>query len=274
MNGKIIKIISNQFTVLADKEYICTARGKFRNQNITPIVGDNVVFDINKLSITEIKKRQNELKRPTVSNVDQALIIASVKDPDLDLYLLDKLLCIIEFNNIKPIICFTKLDLLEDKKEIENIKKYYQKIGYQVFYNNDEKLKTIFKDKITVFAGQSGAGKSTLLNILDNTLNLKTGEISKALGRGKHTTRHVELLPILDGWCADTPGFSALSLDEMKTSDIRDNMIEFNNFKEKCAYKDCMHDKENECEIKNRLNSDILISRYDNYLKFKRKEKI
>lgn len=273
-NGKIIKIISNCFTVLSDKEYSCTARGKFRNLNITPIVGDNVIFDLEKQSIMEIKKRKNELRRPPIANVDQALIIVSVKDPDLDLYLLDKLLCIIEYNHIEPIICFTKLDLLEDTSNIDTLKAYYQKIGYQVFYNKEEKLKTIFKDKITVFAGQSGAGKSTLLNLLDTSLNLKTGIISKALGRGKHTTRHVELLPILDGWCADTPGFSSLSLEEMSVSDIRDNMIEFNIYREECAYKDCMHDKEQDCEIKRRLGKDILSTRYDHYMKFIRKEKL
>lgn len=274
MNGKIIKIISNCFTVLADKEYSCTARGKFRNQNITPIVGDNVIFDKEKQSIFEIEKRKNELRRPPVANIDQALILVSVKDPDLDLDLLDKLLCIIEYNHIQPVICFTKLDLLEDTSSIDTLKTYYQKIGYQVFYNQEEKLKTIFKDKITVFAGQSGAGKSTLLNLLDTSLNLKTGVISKALGRGKHTTRHVELLPILDGWCADTPGFSSLSLEEMSIGDIRDNMVEFNTYREKCAYKDCMHDKEQDCEIKRRIGLDILKSRYENYIKFIRKEKL
>lgn len=274
MEGKIIKIISNSFTVLSDTTYICQARGKFRNLKITPLVGDNVIFDKEKKIILDIKKRKNSLVRPPIANIDQSLIVVSVKDPDLDLYLLDKLLCLIEFNNIKPIICFTKLDLLDDIKNIDEIKKYYEKIGYQVFDNQDSKIKDIFKDKITVFAGQSGAGKSTLLNILNESLNLKTGEISKALGRGRHTTRHVELLPLLGGWCADTPGFSSLSLSEMTSSDIKDNFVEFNLYRDKCAYKDCMHDKEDDCEIKRRLGTDILKSRYENYIKFLRKEKL
>lgn len=274
MEGKIIKIISNSFTVLSDKEYVCNARGKFRNLKITPLVGDNVVFDSNKKIILSIKERKNSLIRPPIANIDQAIIVASVKEPNLDLYLLDKLLCLIEFNNIKPIICFTKLDLLDDRTNIDELKKYYQSIGYQVYYNKEENIKKIFKDKITVIAGQSGAGKSTLLNILDSNLNLQTNNISKALGRGKHTTRHVSLINILDGWCADTPGFSSLDLREMSLSDIRDNFIEFNLYRDKCAYKDCMHDKEDDCEIKRRLNKDILESRYNNYIKLIRKERV
>ena len=274
MQGKIIKIISNSFTVLADKEYICGARGKLRNLKITPLVGDIVIFDENKKIILDIKKRENSLIRPPIANVDQALIVVSVKEPDLDLYLLDKLLCLIEFNKIKPIICFTKLDLLNDIGYIKKIEQYYKKIGYDVYENKGSEIKSIFKDKITVFAGQSGAGKSTLLNILDESLNLQTNSISKALGRGKHTTRHVGLLPILGGWCADTPGFSSLSLNEMTNSDIKDNFIEFNLYRDQCAYQDCMHDKEEDCEIKRRIGSDILESRYENYIKFLRKEKI
>lgn len=274
MEGKIIKIISNKFTVLADKKYECIARGKFRNLRITPLVGDNVIFDEKNNVILDIKNRKNELVRPPISNIDQALIVVSVKEPDLDLYLLDKLLCIIEFNNIKPIICFTKIDLLTDKKEYDEVKNYYRKIGYMVFENKDENIKDIFKDKITVFAGQSGAGKSTLLNILDENLNLKTSSISLALGRGKHTTRHVELLNLLDGWCADTPGFSSLCLNEMDTKYIKDNMVEFHEMSQMCAYRDCMHDKEEDCEIKRQVGKYILKSRYENYIKFIRNEKI
>ena len=266
--GKIIKIISNSFTVLADKEYNCLARGKFRNTKQTPVVGDNVIFDPDKKMILEINKRKNSLIRPPVANVDQIVIVVSVKKPDLDLYLLDKLLCVIEYNNILPIIYFSKLDLLEDHTYIETIESYYRKIGYQVYDNKNKDIKNIFKNKITVFAGQSGAGKSTLLNLLDDNLNLKTGIISEALGRGKHTTRHVELLNILSGWCADTPGFSSLDLKDMSLIEIKDNFVEFNKYRELCAYKDCMHDKEEDCEIKRRLNKDILKSRYDNYIKF------
>ncbi len=273
MQGKIVKIISNQYTVLADRKYECRIRGKFRNLNITPVVGDNVIFDEIKLIIEEILKRKNYLIRPLVSNIDQCLIVASVKTPDLDLYLLDKLLCIVEFNNIKPIICFTKLDLLNDLSNINEIKTYYTKIGYQVFYNSEmEKIKQIFHGKITVFTGQSGAGKSTLLNLIDPSLSLKTNEISTALGRGKHTTRHVELIELEQGMCVDTPGFSLVSFNEMTSSDVRDNIIEFSEFKSLCAYRDCMHDEEVDCEVKRQVNNEVLKTRYDNYIKYIKKD--
>lgn len=271
MQGKIIKNISNDYTVLTNnKLYVCKSRGKFRNLNITPLVGDIVEFDEINNYILDIKPRKNELLRPPVSNIDQAVIITSAKDPNLDLNLLDKLIAIIEFHNIKPIICFTKLDLLEKVEEINNIIDYYKKIGYQVFINTDlENIRKIFKDKITVFTGQSGAGKSTLMNNIDTSLNIKTNQISYALGRGKHTTRHVELIPLYDGLVADTPGFSSLNFYDMKASDIRDNFIEFENYKEHCKYRDCMHNKEDECAIKEAVkNNEILKSRYENYIHF------
>lgn len=269
MEGKIIKIISNDYTVLSNNSnYVCKSRGKFRNVNITPLVGDEVVFDELNNYILEVKKRKNELLRPPVSNIDNALIITNVK-PTFNTNLLDKLLCIIEFNNIKPIICFTKLDLLNEE-ELNDIKKYmdyYKKIGYEVYDNrNIVEIKKIFKNKITVLTGQSGAGKSTLLNKIDPKLNLKTDEISVALGRGKHTTRHVELLEIEDGLVADTPGFSSLDFIGMTNEDIRDNFIEFNLYKEGCKYRDCMHLNEDECGIKS--NPNIIKSRYDNYKNF------
>lgn len=272
MQGRIIKIISNDYTVLSNnQEYICKSRGLFRNQNIKPLVGDIVEFDENNNYILNILPRKNSLIRPLVSNIDQALIVSNVK-PTFDTNLLDKLLCIIEFNNIKPIICFTKLDLLNEieLKEINEYINYYKKIGYTVFINTEiDKIKKIFKDKITVFTGQTGAGKSTLINKLDSNLNLETGEISKALGRGKHTTRHVELHKIYDGLVADTPGFSNVSFIDMNKSDIRDNFIEFNEYKDKCKFRDCMHENEIVCEVKNKVKeSEIINSRYENYLKF------
>ncbi|MDD2519164.1 MAG: ribosome small subunit-dependent GTPase A [Bacilli bacterium] len=271
MQGKIIKIISNDYTVLVDdKKYICKARGKFRNMNISPLVGDNVIIDEKNHYILEILPRKNELVRPTLSNIDQVIIMVSVKQPDLDLNLLDKLLVIIEYNNILPIICLSKLDLLEDTKEVKEVIDYYKKIGYQVYINDEiDKLKKIFKNKISVFTGQSGSGKSTLLNKLDNNLDLETGEISLALGRGRHTTRHVELLDLFGGLVADTPGFSSISFIGMTNSDIRDNFIEFNEYRDKCEYSDCMHNNEKSCEIKNKVEDNtIMASRYNNYIKF------
>lgn len=273
MQGTIIKIISNDYTILAnDEKYICKARGKFRKEKITPLVGDICTFDKEKKYIIEIQNRKTELVRPPVANIDQAFIITSVKNPDFSSNLLDKLLCIIEYNNIEPIICFTKLDLL-DKNELKNINeiiKYYKNIGYQVYKNTEiEEIKKAFKNKKTVFTGQSGAGKSTLLNKISPNLNLKTDEISMALGRGKHTTRHVELLELYGGFIADTPGFSSLEFIGMTNEDIRDNFIEFNKYRDNCEYKDCMHISEAKCEIKKEIEKgNILKSRYENYLKF------
>lgn len=271
--GRIVKIISNDYTVNFNNELIvCKSRGRFRNDNIKPVVGDMVVVDVLNKYILEIMPRTNELRRPLVSNIDQAIIVTSAINPDFSTNLLDKLLVIIEYNNIKPIICITKMDLLNSEQEIKILEeiKYYQKIGYDVYFNNElEKIKLLFNSKISVFTGQTGSGKSTLLNMLDSSLNLKTNEISKALGRGKHTTRHVELINIFGGWVADTPGFSSIDFKDMEKSDIRDNFIEFNDYKEGCKYRDCLHDKEDDCNIKEKVKEKVIKkSRYDNYIKF------
>jgi ribosome biogenesis GTPase len=272
MQGIIIKNISNDYVVESnEKQYTCKARGKFKKDKIIPLVGDKCIFDEEKKYIIELLPRSTELVRPPVANINQAFIITSAKEPDYSSNLLDKLLCIIEYNNITPVICFTKLDLLneEEKQKIEETISYYKKIGYKVFKNTEiEEIKKSFKEKITVFTGQSGAGKSTLLNKLNPSLNLKTNEISQALGRGKHTTRHVELIEMYGGLIADTPGFSSISFIGMKDEDIRDNFIEFNEYREFCEYKDCMHISETDCEIKRQLGKNILDSRYENYLKF------
>lgn len=273
MIGRIIKILSNDYTVKYDDGIIvCKVRGKFRSLHLTPLVGDFVKFDKDKKYIMEILNRKNELVRPPVSNIDQVIIITSVKDPDFESNLLDKLLVILEYNKIKPIICFSKLDLLDDTKEIYKYINYYRKY-YEVYLNTEiDKIKEVFKNKLTVFTGQSGAGKSTLLNKLNPNLNLKTNEISYALGRGKHTTRHVELLELFGGMVADTPGFSAINFN-MNNIEIKDNFVDFDKYREECEFRDCTHIKEENCGIKKHVDSgDILKSRYENYLKFIRGE--
>ena len=271
MEGLIVKNISDLYIVKTNNEiYDCKAKGVFRKKGIVPTVGDIVMFDENKKVITNILNRKNILVRPPISNVDQALIVMSVVNPSFSTNLVDKLINIIEYNNIKPILCLSKLDLLDDKEEINKYIDYYKNIGYQVILNTDiESIKNILKNKITVITGQSGVGKSTLLNMLDSTLELKTNEISYALGRGKHTTRHVELINLFGGYVADTPGFSSLSFSGMKKEDIRDNFIEFDKYKDGCKYKDCMHLKEDDCEVKRFVETnEILKSRYENYVKF------
>lgn len=271
MQGRIIKNISNDYTVATNnKKYICKPRGKFRINNQIPLVGDIVTFDENNNYITNIEPRKNELIRPSVANIDIAVIVTSVKKPDFDTILLDKTLTIISYNNIEPIIYFTKLDLLNNN-ELSNINKYinyYKNIGYQVATTKEELLNKI-KNKTIVFTGQSGAGKSTLLNKINPNLSLQTNEISLALGRGKHTTRHTELYDISGTYIVDTPGFSKIDFHNMKPIDIRDNMIEMFDNLEYCKYSDCMHINEDGCHVIELVNKNIILkSRYDNYRKF------
>ena len=268
MEGLICKILSDKCYVKINEEVIiCGFRGKMRGDKLLPLVGDRVIIDKEKKVIEKILPRKNTIRRPAVSNITQGLIVASLKNPDLDTNLIDKILVELEFNSIKPVICFTKYDLL-DKEEYENISyiiDYYKKI-YPVYFNSDiDEIKKIFKNNITVFIGQSGAGKSTLLNKLDSNLKLKTGEISMALGRGKHTTRHVEIIEILDGLLLDTPGFSALEFPNMMQNEIRDSFKEFAYYP--CVYRDCMHIKEDNCNVKKAVKEGRISNfRYQNYL--------
>lgn len=276
MEGQIVKIISNLYTVKVNNTlYECSARGKFRNDKISPIVGDIVTINEVEKQIKEIKTRKNELKRPVIANVDMALIITSVKKPDLSLNLLDKLLVNIIFNKIEPVICFTKIDLLtfKEKLALNKIINYYKKIGIKVVTNKElKKLKRIMSKKIVVLTGQTGAGKSSLINKLSKELNLATNPISEALGRGKHTTRHVELFKIEDFYIADTPGFSSLDFDNMTEEDLKETFIEFSNYE--CPFKNCLHENERDCAIKEAVkDKKILKSRYDNYRKFLREVK-
>lgn len=271
MEGTIVKIISNLYTVKTSSGlYDCRARGKFRNDALTPLVGDKCIIDVENKYILEIKPRENELTRPSVSNVDLAVIVTSVKKPSLSLNLLDKMISIITMKHITPILVFTKLDLLDkdEKKSIRLLINYYKKIGYQVFTNKEyKKMFKVLKNKIVVVTGQTGAGKSTLINKMDKNLNLKTDEISESLGRGKHTTRHVELFQIKNFYLADTPGFSSLDFQDCSKEEIKNSFIEFKKYA--CPFKDCMHFKEQECLVKKAVEKEeILASRYQNYIDF------
>jgi len=273
MEGIIIKNESNNYTIRTSKGInICKPRGKFRLDKITPLVGDHVIIDEINNYILDIKPRKNSLIRPQIANIDIALIVTSVKEPNFDNNLLDKLLTIISYNNIVPVICLTKLDLLNstERKEIDMIMDYYQSIGYTVTNNESIKeIKKIINNKVIVFAGQSGAGKSSLLNKLDKTLSLDTNEISRVLGRGKHTTRCTTLYDIDGALVADTPGFSSVDFLGMTKEDIRDNMKEMFDNLDSCKYRDCMHIKEDDCMVKKLFNEGkILSSRYENYKKF------
>ena len=271
MIGQIVKISSDLHFVSYEKKiYPCKCRGIFRKEHITPVVGDYVLFSSDKLLIEEILERKNFFQRPKVSNIDQAFLITSLKLPDFSLNLLDKFIVLMEINKVVPIICITKSDLV-DSKDMEYFNKildYYRSIGYIVVYNYElEKVKDLIKGKTSVFTGQTGAGKSTLLNKLNPDWNLETGEISGALGRGKHTTRVVELFSFFNGKVMDTPGFSSLEFSNYSKEEIRDAFIEFNMYS--CPFKDCMHTNEKECLVKQMvLDNNILESRYLNYLNF------
>ena len=268
MTGQVVKVISDQFFVEIDNEVItCKERGKLRKLKTLPLVGDFVLIDKEKQVIEEILPRKNMILRPNVSNITQAFVITSFKNPDFSTNLLDKLLVQLEINNIKPVICLTKKDLIDENLflKYKNILDYYVSIGYKIVYNDDIlEIKKILSNNITVFIGQTGAGKSTLLNKLFPKLNLKTGEVSLALGRGRHTTRYVEIIKIDNIKVLDTPGFSALSFLDYEETDVRDAFVEFKNFP--CMYHDCMHIKEDECMVKKGvMDKKILESRYINY---------
>lgn len=272
IKGQIIKNISDSYSCLLDNNDIitCKCRGKFRFDKQLPLVGDFVFIDKEKLIIEDILDRYNSIIRPHVANITKAFVITSFKNPDFSTNLLDKLLVELEINKIKPVICLTKKDLIDKKLYLkyQDILNYYKKIGYKVLYNDElDLIKKELENNTTVFMGQTGAGKSTLLNKLFKDLNLKTGDVSLALGRGKHTTRHVEIIIKDNIKVLDTPGFSALSFSSFNEFDIRDAFIEFKNYQ--CPFKDCMHIKENECIIKKEVEKgNILESRYINYQSF------
>lgn len=270
MQGRIICINTSIHKVLLENNTIidCKTRGKLRNMDIAPVVGDLVIVDTDKQVIEKVLKRKNYLERPLISNIDKLLIVMSTAIPAFSSYLIDKFLIIAKSNNIEPIIVITKMDMtsLKEKIEIKRYIKYYKKIGIKVYINKDvSKIKKEFKGCVVALCGQTGAGKSSLLNRIDASLSLKTGEVSLSLGRGKHTTRLVELLEVNQGLIADTPGFSSLEI-KIPKNDIKKYYPEF---EVRCKYKSCNHAKEEGCKIIELVNKNKIPKwRYENYLKF------
>ncbi|WRP08402.1 ribosome small subunit-dependent GTPase A [Rossellomorea aquimaris] len=279
--GKIIKALSGFYYVLSEGSVTqCRGRGNFRVNKISPLVGDYVEFQAeNKTDgyILKVYDRKNELVRPPIANVDQAILVFSASEPDFSPALLDRFLVLIESKEIEPLICVTKMDLLtsDQTNKIERYVKDYRSFGYEVLMTSSktehgvEELTPYLRDKISVFAGQSGVGKSSLLNALKPELELKTAMISSHLGRGKHTTRHVELIDIEDGLVADTPGFSSLEFSELEIEELPQCFPEMVEVSEDCKFRGCLHINEPKCAVKAAVEAgEIPTYRYDHYLTF------
>lgn len=277
LKGLIINNISNIYTVKANNQiYICTAKGRFKNEDITPVVGDNVEFEIideekKEGVIAEILDRKIYLKRPKVANITQIMLVISIKSPKPDLLLLDKQIAFCEYLNIKPIIAINKCDL-DKKDEVNKIRNIYSNIGYEIIVteaaNNKgiDILKEKLKNNITVFSGCSGVGKSTITNSLIGDIKTKEGEISKKNQRGKNTTTAVTIYELEENtYIVDTPGFSSFDINEIDYKDLKKYFIEFQN--KECEFLDCSHTKERNCKIIDDLTKGLVSKeRYDNYI--------
>jgi len=278
LEGIIIKGIGGFYYVKTKEGIIeSRARGIFREEGITPLVGDKVKIRIsyedNSGYIDEILERKNQLVRPPASNISQAIIVMSIKKPDINTWLLDKFLMMAEHKNLNIIICFNKLDLSE--KEVDDLKKIYETAGYKVVITSTkedigiDELKDTLVGHITIFAGPSGVGKSSLLNKLNPYFNRETGDVSTKSKRGKHTTRSVELLELQeDTFVLDTPGFSSLDLEFIENAvEVREYFREIRKYGAECRFQSCLHDKEPDCAVKKNVEQgNISKDRYDNYL--------
>lgn len=280
INGKIIKGIGGFYYVDTEKGlYECRARGIFRKNKITPLVGDRVSISVvdeeNKKGVVEeIEKRDTELVRPPIANVDKALIVFAIKNPAPNLSLLDRFIVLAEKENLEIVIVFTKVDLDADGELLDELKSIYEVSGYKVIpvsnklKLNIDKIKEELKENTVVFAGPSGVGKSSLLNEVDKNFELKTGEVSDKIKRGKHTTRHAELLKLeCGGMVADTPGFSSLILDDIDESELKEYFIEFDKYDECRFGSRCIHENEPSCAVKEAVeNREISKKRYESYI--------
>lgn len=276
MIGTIIKGISGFYYVKVDDMiFECKARGKFRFDELTPIVGDKVDIDVknNKGIIEKVLPRSSELIRPTVANVTQAFVVFSIKNPDIHLDLLNKFLALCEYNNLKTIVCLNKVDLV-DNKEYQEIVDYVTKLGYEVVFLNAKEGKGVnelsyrLSENVTVLCGPSGAGKSTLLNKLCGINHMKTGEVSNKIGRGKHTTRHSELIGVSNGFIVDTPGFSNIDISFIEKDQLQYCFPEFKDYILNCRFTGCVHHKEPDCAVKRAVEEKAISKdRYEFYIK-------
>ena len=278
LKGIIYKGIGGFYYVqTADALYECKARGKFKNEKQTPLVGDHVhimvVDEAEKIGvIEEILPRKTELLRPNVSNVDQAIIVFALKNPEPNMILLDKMILLAENSDLDVVLVLNKCDL-DDSQMLEKIQGIYNAAGYLIIPTSTKSergiddLRDVLKDKISVFSGPSGVGKSSLLNTIENGFRLQTGDLSHKIKRGKHTTRHSELMGLKSGGIVvDTPGFTSLSLHEIPIEKLPMLFPEFEVFSDQCQFDNCVHLNEPNCAIKNAvLNGELHKSRYEAY---------
>lgn len=280
MQGKIIKGIAGFYYIYAEDGniYECKAKGIFRKDNFKPLVGDNVEITVlneeeKEGSVTSILPRRNSLIRPAVANVDQAFLIFAMENPKPNFLLLDRFLIMMKQQEIPAVICFNKKDVGE-KEEMEKLYEIYTGCGYRVVLSSTyegegmDEIHEILKGKTTVVAGPSGVGKSSITNCMQGEVQMETGEISKKLKRGKHTTRHSQVIPVeKNTFLVDTPGFSSLYLTDMKEEELRDYFPEFVMYEPQCRFQGCMHIHEPGCAVKEALSEgEISQQRYDNYL--------
>lgn len=288
--GIVISNKSNLYLVKSNnKIFKCLARGKLKNNKISPIAGDIVEFDVVNIEkeegiIENIEERKNTFKRPKICNITQMVLVISLKNPSPDFLMLDKQIAFAEYNNIKTVIVFNKIDL-EDNEKIEKIKKIYTDIGYKVILTDAkerigiEALKNELKGNISAFSGNSGVGKSTLINDLFNKNITEEGEISSKNKRGKNTTTQVSLYEICENtYIADTPGFSVFDIEEIESKTLENYFIEFKNHIKNCAFVGCTHIKEESCGIKEAVKNNLISNeRYNSYktiyMELKDKEK-
>ena len=279
MQGKIVKGISGFYYVhvVGSGIYECKAKGAFRNQNIKPLVGDDVTIAVideekKKGNIEQILPRKNELIRPAVANIDLALIIFAAAKPQPNFNLLDRFLIMMEYQKVPVVICFNKQDLVSED-ELTEIASAYERCGYTVMYTSAsenqgvEELKSMLEGKTTAVAGPSGVGKSSLINRLQPNIQMETGSISKKIERGKHTTRHSEIIPIAgDTYIMDTPGFSTLYIPGFEKEDLQQFYPEFAEYEPYCRFQGCSHISEPDCGIKEAVSEGKISKlRYENY---------
>ncbi len=277
IDGIIIKGIGGFYYVEAADGiiYECKARGVFRKEKITPLAGDRVEISVdenNKNSIDKIYERRNMFKRPPIANVDKLVIVSSVCDPRPNLLIIDRLSAVAVYKNVEPIIVFTKNDLQSADKYIE----IYKNAGFKTFAVSNEtgegigEIKAVIENGVCVFTGNSGVGKSSLINRMYPDFALETGEISKKLGRGRHTTRHVELLKINNGYIADTPGFSSLDFetnDLIKKDELAFCFPDFSDYIDSCKFSTCAHVNDKGCRLIEAVNNgDVMRSRHESYV--------